>query len=280
MGATLLQKDNQARLTIAAVMAVWAGDKPDQIVAAIDSVLAQTRSPDEFIIILDGPVPVQIQDCFTAYATDKRVKIDALVENVGRGGARNHAIGHATSDVIAIMDADDICRPDRFAKQLAYLERHDLDLIGGGIEEFADEPGDIGAVRDVPQHAAAIEKVARFRSAFNHVTLMYRRTFFQKIGGYRALNYVEDWDLYLRAINAGARMGNLPDILVDVRQAISRRNSWSYFYEEIDVLQAAYHRGQFSIFILSASLFVRFVKVLSPSIVLKCLYEFVLRRKI
>ena len=273
------QCKNHGDLTLAAVMAIWAGDKPAQIICAMESILRQTRVPDEFIIVMDGPVSEQILRSIAAYENKTGVMINALPKNVGRGASRNYAIGLANSDVIAIMDADDICRQDRFEKQLAYLEYSGLDLLGGAIEEFSQHPGDLGDVRHVPTDEATIKSMLRFRSAFNHVTLVYRRSLFQQIGGYRELNYVEDWDFYLRSFHAGARMGNLPDVVVDVRRAVWRRSSIPYFLEEIKVLRAAHNRGFMPKFTLFASVFFRLVKVLSPSIMLNGFYKIVLRQR-
>ena len=267
-------------VTLTAIMAVWAGDRPHQIKAAIESVLNQSRQADEFVIVIDGPVDSQISACLAKFKTDRSIKIVALPQNIGRGMARNHGIKLATSDIIAMMDADDVSRPNRFQKQLSYLLRHDLDIVGGGIEEFDAEPGDLSVVREVPRDATSIARMVRFRSAFNHVTLMYRRSFFLQIGGYAALNFVEDWDFYLRSLHAGAQVANIADVLVDVRRVLARRSSWPYFREEIGILGQAYSRGQLSLPILGLSLLIRLAKLLVPSLFLKAVYKFVLRRHV
>lgn len=274
-----MQDDHRTKATVCAVMAVWRGDEPAQISAAIDSILNQTRAADEFIIVQDGPVSNDIAAVLDAYREHPSVQISVLPTNQGRGPARNHAVMQSTGDVIAMMDADDISRPDRIEKQLRYFCEHNLDVLGGGIEEFDLVAGDRGETRKVPLSGDDIRRVVKFRSAFNHVTLMYARSFFDQIGGYSNLNFVEDWDFYLRADHAGASMANMVDVLVDVRRAMWRRRSVKYLREEIKVLGMARSRGQIGIGTFISGVLIRTGKFLAPQFLLKLAYRFALRQK-
>jgi len=260
-------------------MAVWQGDETQQVNQAIESILAQTKQPDEIIIVKDGPVKDDVNACLHKHQNNPIIKIVELPENQGRGPARNHAINNSTSDIIFLMDADDISRPNRLAIQLDMFLSHKLDLLGGFIEEFDNSPGDLGAIRHVPQDQKGIEQVVRFRSAFNHVTIMFWREFFNKIGGYSDLNYVEDWDFYLRAIHAGAKVGNTPEILVDVRKAVWRRRSFEYLSEEIYIARTAFQRRQISASVFVLSLMFRLGKFITPSALLDLVYQKILRQK-
>ena len=264
---------------ITVVMAVWRGDEPAQIRMAIDSILHQTHSANEFIIVQDGPVSSDIAAVLHAYKNHPSVQIFPLSVNQGRGPARNHAVKQSTGDVVAMMDADDISRPDRIEKQLRYFCEHNLNVLGGGIEEFDLVAGDRGETRKVPLSGDNIRRVVKFRSAFNHVTLMYKRSFFVQIGGYSNLNFVEDWDFYLRADHAGASMANMADVLVDVRRAMWRRRSVQYLLEEIKVLGMARSRGQIGIGTFISGVLIRTGKFLVPQFLLNLAYRFALRQK-
>ena len=255
---------------ISVVMAVWLGDSPDQIAAAIDSVLVQTLKPKEFVVVIDGPVDSTIDICLTRYSERGEITLLRLSKNVGRGGARNHAINATSGQWVAIMDADDICRPTRLAQQSDFVIRHDIDVLGGLIAEFDRVVGDNISIRNVPQNHYSICRMLRRRSAFNHVTLMFRRETFNQIGGYRPLNCVEDWDFYLRCENVGARFANLDLVLVDVRRALGRRRSIEYLREEMRVMNDAYRRGQFGLADLGVGYVLRVAKLLIPI----CLYKF------
>lgn len=263
---------------LSAIMAVYAGDQVDPVEAAIDSIITQTRQPDEFIVVIDGPIGDDLASLLKNYAKRKLITLHPLAENQGRGPARNFAISKARGDVVALMDADDISRPDRFAIQLDFLVANNLDVLGGFIAEFDNVPGDQNVIRRVPLDGAGIRSMVRFRSPFNHVTLMYARSFFEEIGGYSDLNFVEDWDFYLRAVNRKGRVANLPKILVDVRAVQIRRRGWRYFREEIVVLRSAYSRGQLSTLTYFLSIAIRVLKLIMPSFILTILYRTVLRR--
>jgi glycosyltransferase involved in cell wall biosynthesis len=264
---------------ISVVMAVWRGDSPDQIAAAIDSVLAQTLKPTEFVVVIDGPVDSTIDICLTRYSERGEITLLRLPKNVGRGGARNHAINATLGQWVAIMDADDICCPTRLARQSDFVMRHDVDVLGGLISEFDQVVGDNVSIRKVPQNHDSICRMLRRRSAFNHVTLMFRREIFDQIGGYGPLNYVEDWDFYLRCENAGARFANLDVVLVDVRRALGRRRSIAYFREEMRVMNDAYRRGQFGLADLGVGYALRVAKLFVPIFLYKFVDKHILRRQ-
>jgi len=264
---------------ISVIMAVWCGDSPDQIVAAIDSVLAQSLPPSEFVVVTDGPVDVSIDVCLTRYSEQGEITLLRLPENIGRGGARNHAINATSGQLVAIMDADDICRPTRLAQQSDFVMQHEIDVLGGLIAEFDQFVGDNISIRNVPQNHDSICRMLRRRSAFNHVTLMFRREVFDQIGGYRPLNYVEDWDFYLRCENAGARFANLNTVLVDVRRVLSRRRSVEYFREEMLVMNDAYRRAQFGLTDLVVGYALRLAKLYIPIFLYKFVDKLFLRRQ-
>ena len=176
------------------------------------------------------------------------------------------------------MDADDVCRPTRFAQQSDFIARHDIDLLGGLIAEFDQVIGDNSSIRIVPLKHDSICRMLRRRSAFNHVTLMFRRETFDQIGGYRPLNCMEDWDFYLRCENVGARFANLDLVLVDVRRALGRRRSVEYLREEMRVMNDAYRRGQFGLADLGVGYVLRVAKLLIPIFLYKFADTHILRR--
>ena len=116
------------------------------------------------------------------------------------------------------MDTDDICLPQRFAQQCAHILAHpDLDLLGGQIAEFEHQPQQQQHSRQVPLSHDEICHFARRRNPFNHMAVAYRKTAVAAAGGYRHHLYMEDYNLWLRMLAAGARSANLPHILVLAR---------------------------------------------------------------
>ena len=107
------------------------------------------------------------------------------------------------------MDTDDIAVPDRFEKQVQLMEKDNLDLLGGHIAEFIDNLDEIVSYRRVPTQHADIVAYQRMRSAFNHMTVMFKKDMVLKAGNYEDGLYMEDDLLWLNMIAAGAKTGNL-----------------------------------------------------------------------
>ena len=106
---------------------------------------------------------------------------------------------------------------DRFEKQVQLMEEENLDLLGGHIAEFIDNPDEIVSYRRVPTQHADIVAYQRMRSAFNHMTVMFKKDMVLKAGNYEDGLYMEDDLLWLNMIAAGAKTGNLDQILCQVR---------------------------------------------------------------
>ena len=113
------------------LMCVYAKENPEHFAICLDSILAQTRLPDEFIIVKDGPLTDELENIIQNLQFPGEFIIIALPENVTQGPARAEGVKAAKNEWIAIMDSDDICRPDRLEKQLQMIEQNpELGLIG------------------------------------------------------------------------------------------------------------------------------------------------------
>lgn len=130
--------------------------------------------------------------------------------------ALNRAAGAARAPLLARMDADDIARPDRFAAQLAFLERHpDLAGCGAHVELFSRAEIRSGYRRyerwiNAIETPEDVERAALIECPLAHPTLVLKRSAFHAIGGYRDMGWAEDHDLVLRIVAAGARLANVP----------------------------------------------------------------------
>ncbi len=201
------------------LMSTWAGDDPDFLREAFGStVVAQTRRPDEVVLVQDGPVPDAL-----ARATDELVatspvpvKLVPIEQNIGLGPALDLGLDTCTHEIVARMDADDVSRPDRFARQLPLIEAG-ADIVGSGLYEFGHSPDDVVGRRTPPTDPEEIRRVVRFRDPFNHPTVVYRKSAVLSAGGYTDMALMEDYLLFTRMIDAGARPANLAEPLVSYR---------------------------------------------------------------
>ena len=264
-------------MLLSVIIAVYEKDEPRAVKQAINSIIMQVQPPEEIVIVIDGPVCVELKKTILSFRTNESVDIHFLRYNVGRGDARNFGIKASQGEYFAIMDADDVSRPDRFFKQMSIMKANNLDLLGGSIEEFKSDVGDSLVTRKVPLNEKDIRRFVPYRSPFNHVTLVVRRSIFNEVSGYKSLRYVEDWDFCFRVLDAGARVANISDVLVDVRSVPSRRQSFAYFLEEALLLWSAKQRKQINIFQMGISCCFRLVKFIAPSQLISPVYKHFLR---
>jgi len=181
------------------LLPVWAGDRPDFLTDAFrSSVDAQTRRPEQVVIVRDGPVPDQLAETIRELAKDSPVPVDLveLEQNAGLGPALDAGLAACSHDVVARMDADDISLPHRFAVQVPIIESG-ADIVGSGLVEFADDP-DVVATRTVPTDPDEIRRRARFATPFNHPTVVYRRSLVTGVGGYTDFAKMEDYLLWAK----------------------------------------------------------------------------------
>jgi len=193
---------------------------------ALDSILAQTFSDFELIAIDDGSTDDSGKVLTEFAARDGRIRVFTQ-ENRGIVATLNRALELARAPLIARMDADDLSRPDRFAKQAAYLREHPDVAVLSGAMDVIDESGAHLRVAAFPTDPDAVARELLHRSCVCHPAVMARANALRSVGGYRAnARHAEDYDLWLRITEAG-RVANLPDVLLSYRvhpQAISARH--------------------------------------------------------
>ena len=135
------------------VLSTYSHENPEYLDAAIKSMLDQSRSPDEIIIVLDGYVPESQHNIINKYQSSSEIiiKTVALEENKGRGEARNRGVEAASGDLVAIMDSDDLNYPGRLEKQLELMNRTDADIVAGWQSEFILDPFNVIAIKKCPR---------------------------------------------------------------------------------------------------------------------------------
>lgn len=197
---------------ISVVMSVYNGDK--YLAEAIDSVLSQSYSNFELIIVNDGSTDSSIEIIYEYINKDDRI-IVINRENKGLPYSLNEGIAKARGEYIARMDADDICLPDRFEKQIEYLNKNNLDLCGTFIERFGDNINN--NILKHPLKHNDIKFRLLFTSSFAHPTVMMKKEIFNKVKYRPMYKVAQDYQLWIDIVNAGFKVGNLPEVLLRYR---------------------------------------------------------------
>ena len=252
---------------ISVIMSIYKSDVPEYVRIALDSLLNQTRLPDEIVIVADGPVPAELEQVVKSLTPSPSPKgegnkdgegdlkpetrdLKPIVtylpqeQNGGLGEAMRIAVEAAKYPYLARMDSDDICLPDRFEKQMKCFEEDpELSIVGGMITEFDGEPENIIAERILPLDDAGIKKMMRGRCAVNHVTVIFKKEDLLKSGNYQPFWKQEDHYLWARMMEHGCKFRNIPDIVVNVRSGrdqLARRGGWRFYKSVVRVFWYMY----------------------------------------
>ena len=181
---------------------------------AMDSILAQTFQDFE-LIVLDDCSPDNSAEILDTY-TDERIVRYRGEKNMGLSNVLNVGMAMARGEFIARMDSDDLSTPERLATQVAYLDAHpEVDLCSCGMELF-------GAKQETWVRETNVEDVkitALFHSPILHASSVWRRASFERVG-LRFLQEMvpaEDYDMWTRAMAAGLRLVNIPEVMYQYR---------------------------------------------------------------
>ncbi|MDZ4859604.1 MAG: glycosyltransferase [Candidatus Hydrogenedentes bacterium] len=189
---------------------------------ALDSILNQTATEFEYILINDGSTDDSMKVLEEYARKDPRIRLSSR-ENRGYISALNEGLAMAGAEFIARMDADDIAIPDRFEKQVAYLRAHPECVVVGGRVLLIDSDG--MPLREMCTETAHEQidsaHLAGRGGTIVHPAMMARRSAIDKIGQYsNAYPWAEDLDFFLRLAEVG-EVANLSDIVLRYRQHLS-----------------------------------------------------------
>lgn len=197
----------------------------------------QTIMPSEIVLVCDGPLNSRLDAVIDVYRKRYPIfNIIRLPQNKGLGNALKLAVENASYELIARMDSDDVAVPDRFEQQISFFEEHpENDIVGGDITEFIGEEKNIVGKRVVPKTDSEIKEYMKKRAAFNHVSVMYKKSAVQAAGGYLDWFWNEDYYLWIRMQLNNAVFANTGTVLVNVRvgeEMYQRRGGKKYFQSE------------------------------------------------
>lgn len=194
---------------------------------AVDSILNQTYKNWVMICCDDGSTDdtVAILESYKAKYPDKFVILKNET-NKHLPYSLNRCIANAKSEIVARMDADDWCEPDRLEKQLSFLKSHpDVDLVGTGICVSDGEK----VLTTIVQKAEPQPIDMLHANCFSHATIMTYKRVYDALGGYSLnprVERCEDIELWSRFFEKGYKGVNMPDLLyyiLEDQNAVKRR---------------------------------------------------------
>ena len=132
------------------LLSLYYKENPIFLRESLHSVFGQTLQPDEVILVEDGPLTPALYEVVEEFAgRHSTIKRIVLEKNRGLGNALSEGLKHCSCDLVARMDTDDICKPERFAKQVTFMENHpEIDVVGAWIDEFQEIISNVTIVRE------------------------------------------------------------------------------------------------------------------------------------
>lgn len=256
---------NKTKIDFSVAICVYIKDVPSYFEQSLMSIFNQTIKPSDVVIVIDGPVTTEINDILEKYYKlyPNTINMIRLEENMGHGIARRISLENCKFDLVALMDSDDISVNTRFEKQIEVF-RNDpgLSVVGGMIVEFINDSTNVIGYRVVPTENMSIHNEIKYRSPFNQVTVMMRRSHVFNAGGYIDWYHNEDYYLWIRMHLLKYKFANISDVLVFARvgkDMYNRRGGYKYFLSEKKLQQYMKRNNIISIFEYSINCLKRFV---------------------
>lgn len=266
------------------LLSIYHREKPSYLELALNSIIRSSEIISEVVIVKDGLIPKELSDVLNEFKLvyEGTVKVIGYSKNKGLGFALNYGLKHCSNEIVFRVDGDDVSRTDRFSIQYSLLiSNPHLSIVGGQIEEFDKSPGDIGRLRTVPISSADIKNIIKLRNPFNHMTVAFRKSHVESVGGYMEMPGYEDYFLWFRLLeNQGTGM-NVKNILVDARignNMLGRRRGINMFLREVSFQKSLFQLKFLSQFELFRNLLLRAVPRLFPRFILEFLYHKKLRK--
>jgi glycosyltransferase involved in cell wall biosynthesis len=237
---------SSATPVISVAMPVYNGER--YLSEALESILAQTYTNFEFIIIDDGSTDSSLKVLQQYQKRDARIRLISR-ENRNLATTLNDIIDLAQGKWIARMDQDDIALPHRFERQLQWLEQTGADITGSWVQFFGTS--DMRILKH-PQSDEANKMELLFGCPFAHPTVMMKAELVKQLRYDKDWEKCEDYDLWERAAHVGWKMTNVPEVLLSYRQhdmQISsasstrqhqlsqsiRRRYWCYVFDKMEL---------------------------------------------
>ena len=262
------------------LMSCYKNDNPEHLKIAIESIFNSSVLPDQYVIVVDGPVSIDIDivlgSCVKKFPV---IELHRLTENHGLGYALNFGLNKCKNRLVARMDSDDINCYNRFKRLLEEFRiNSNLAVCGTFIEEFVDGSSK-KYIRRVPLMKKDIFTRGKYRNPLNHVSVMFNKSKIIEVGSYESVPFFEDYYLWIKLLMNDYEIKSINYIGVKVRAGsdmVSRRSGFNFIKNEFNFLIKSYRLSYISILTLFVNLMIRIpIRFLGPLNILA--YKYILR---
>lgn len=267
------------------LMSVYYKENPQYLNLSIESMLNQTISPNEFVLVEDGPLTSELEKVIEKHVSNNPnlFKIIKNKENLGLGLSLKKGINAAKNEWIARMDSDDYSIPTRCEQQLQFIEKNpEYEMVGSFESEFIDTINNVVSIHKVPKRAEQIKQFMHRRCAVLHPTVMYKKSAVIRSGNYRNVPLYEDYDLFSRMVlEYNIKTYNIQKSLYYIRTSpdfYKRRGGIKYAKTALNFKASLYKKGYTSLSDFVISGFGQAFVCVLPNRLRKLFYERILRK--
>lgn len=264
------------------LMSVYSKEHPNALCEALESIKIQTVLPSQIILVKDGPLTLALESIIDKYVNILPLRLISLNTNVGLAKALNYGLEVVNTEWVARFDTDDICAINRVEQQLLQIKTNNFDLFGSQIKEFNGDWRSAHQTRSVPLVHNDIVSFSKTRNPFNHMTVCFRKSIVDSVGGYPEIKFMEDYALWLKMIAIGARTCNSEKTLVFARidnGMLERRGGWLYVKSAWEIQHLMLKLKAKKINAALKDGFIRTVISISPVFIRKIIYKKILRNR-
>lgn len=259
------------------LMSVHASEQPNYLEACLESLLGQSLLASEIVLVEDGPLSQTLRESIEKFYSVLPLISVKLASNIGLACALNEGLRHCRYEIVARMDTDDVCFPERFEKQIAFMSRHpEVDVLGAMVEEFDCSMQHSLGIRQLPLTHAELSRFAKTRSPISHPTVVFRKQAVLDVGGYPSFRKAQDYALWSLMLTKNYHMQNMDEVLLKMRAGsgmMARRGS-EYLKHELAILRFQRSIGFISRREYFFNYVIRSVIRRSPVSIRKILYRF------
>jgi len=200
----------------------------EYLAASINSIISQTFSDWEMVIVNDGSTDGSLNIANSWTARDQRIRVIDNAENKGQTACLNQGMKHCLGTWIARQDADDLSHPQRFQRQIEYLRNHPETVLLGTQGVLIDGDSLRIGLLDVPEDVASVAWCLPFLNPFLHTAVLFHREIVLEDGGYdESYRIAQDYELWTR-LAARHTTANIPQRFVSYRHSETSLSKTGY----------------------------------------------------
>ena len=238
-------------MTFSVLQSVYKKDNPEFLSQSLQSIADNTVQPSEIVLVKDGTLTTELESVIAEWQKKLPLKVVGYEENHGLAHALNYGLQFVETELVARMDSDDICFPDRFEKQVLQFEIDDsIAVLGAGIEEFysgfdklnhhtneSNRRIDFRQIRLYPKRTTRASASLYKGTPLAHPTAMFRTGVLKQFAYSERTKCNEDIELWFRLLAAGYEIRTLQIPLLHFRitDGTFRRRSLAKAFDEFGI---------------------------------------------